>query len=66
MEQKNITISMEEYKGLLMIKGKYEELKSQQRKPMLYRGIEKEISPCRELTTEPIPQTPYKITCVEE
>lgn len=26
----NITISMEEYKELLMIKGKYEELKSQQ------------------------------------
>lgn len=66
MEQKTITISMEEYKELLMIKGKYEELKSQPGKPILYRGIEKEILPCRELTTEPIPETPYKITCVEE
>lgn len=27
MEQNNITISMEEYKELLIIKGKYEELK---------------------------------------
>lgn len=30
MDDKVITISMEEYKELLMIKGKYEELKSQQ------------------------------------
>ena len=30
MENKEITITMEEYKELLMIKGKYEELKSQQ------------------------------------
>ncbi len=30
MENKEITISMQEYKELLIIKGKYEELKSQQ------------------------------------
>lgn len=29
MEQKTITISMEEYKELLMIKDKYEQLKSE-------------------------------------
>jgi hypothetical protein len=32
-----ITISMEEYKELLIIKGKYEELKSQQFKPIIYK-----------------------------
>ena len=37
MEQKNIIIiSMEEYKELLIIKGKYEELKSRQRKKKYY------------------------------
>lgn len=30
MENKEITITMEEYKELLIIKGKYEELRSQQ------------------------------------
>lgn len=30
-----ITISMEEYKELLIIKGKYEELKSQTTKPVI-------------------------------
>ena len=30
LEDKQITISLEEYKELLIIKGKYEELKSQQ------------------------------------
>lgn len=37
MEQKTITISMEEYKELLMIKGRYEELKKQPVKLILYR-----------------------------
>lgn len=59
----NITIPMEEYKELLIIKGKYEELKSNQKPPILYRGIEKEILPCREITTNPLPKEPYKITC---
>ena len=71
MEQKNITISMEEYKELLMIKGKYEELKSQSVKPILYREPEtiKEYgnNPLKEMfTTDPLPKEPYKITCVEE
>lgn len=52
----NITISMEEYKELLIIKGKYEELKSQQVKPILVR--EPKITKDYELLKEP-----YKITC---
>lgn len=51
----NITISMEEYKELLIIKGKYEELKGQPRNSTTYSPILK-----RELE---IPQTPYKVTC---
>ena len=61
MENKEITISMEEYKELLIIKGKYEELKSQQTiiKPnyILTRDLMK-----KHKITEP----PYKITCKEE
>ena len=55
-----ITISMEEYKELLIIKGKYEELKSQQ-KPIIWN------TPTLTRTTygsgESIPESPYKITC---
>lgn len=70
MEQKEITISMEEYKELLMIKGKYEELKNQPVKPILYREPvtikEYGDNPLREMfTTDPLPQQPYKITCKE-
>lgn len=71
MEEKNITISMEEYKELLIIKGKYQELKSQQIKPILYRETEPIIkeygnNPLREIfTTDPLPEKPYKITCKE-
>lgn len=54
-----ITISMEEYKELLIIKGKYEELKSQERNVITYTP--------RDLTRtfygEPIPKETYKITC---
>jgi len=48
MEQKEITISMEEYKELLIIKGKYEELKQNS----LYIGT---------FTTKesPIKESPY-------
>ena len=52
----NITIPMEEYKELLIIKGKYEELKSQQVKPILVR--KPKITKDYEL-----PKEPYKITC---
>lgn len=40
----NITIPMEEYKELLIIKGKYEELKSTQKPPILAtRTLYKEV-----------------------
>lgn len=69
MEDK-ITISMEEYKELLMIKGRYEELKEQPAKPILYREPttikEYGNNPFREiLTTDPLPKEPYKIMCKE-
>lgn len=58
----HITISMEEYKELLIIKGKYEELKSNQinnpiiwEKPSLQRTTYE--------TCEELPKPPYKITC---
>lgn len=58
----NITIPMEEYKELLMIKGKYQELKSNQtiqlptwREPSLTRTL---YGTCEEL-----PKPPYKTTC---
>lgn len=51
MEDK-ITISMEEYKELLIIKGKYEELKSQAKQPIIWK----------ETKTPAIPAEPYKIT----
>lgn len=47
-----ITIPMEEYKELLIIKGKYEELKSQANQPIIWR----------ETKTPVIPAEPYKIT----
>jgi len=55
-----ITISMEEYKELLIIKGKYEELKSNQtlkiwNEPTLTRTIYG--------SGEQITESPYKITC---
>lgn len=53
----NITIPMEEYKELLMIKGKYEELKSQQILKPTYTRI-------RDLSEKyTAPESPYKITC---
>ena len=56
----NITIPMEEYKELLITKGKYEELKSQQILKPTYTGI-KDL---REKYT--VPESPYKITCKGE
>jgi hypothetical protein len=50
----NITIPMEEYKELLIIKGKYEELKQQ--KMILDLGKPVEITP----------EYPYKIYCKGE
>lgn len=56
---KYITISMEEYKELLIIKGKYEELKAQQLVTMPM--IPQTLNPY--YTTEPIDIPAYKITC---
>ncbi len=60
-----ITISMEEYKELLIIKGKYEELKSQSlykiNQPLIREIGNKDYD--WKLTTTPIPETPYKIIC---
>ena len=50
----NITIPMEEYKELLIIKGKYEELKQQ--KMIMDLGKPVEIAP----------EYPYKIYCKGE
>ena len=61
-ELEEITIIMEEYKELLIIKGKYEELKSNQsgmwwNKPTLTRTLYG--------SGEPLPENPIKITCSE-
>ena len=50
MELNKITISIEEYKELLVFKGKYEEL-SKQNQPIIIKYDEPVITP------------PYKITC---
>lgn len=54
MENEKITITMEEYKELLITKGKYEELKSQQGLNLNY--------PLVKDTTKEI-ERPYKLTC---
>lgn len=68
-DKETITISLEEYKELLIIKGKYEELKKQQ--PLIvYDGFKENgttILPCKDIkTTDPILNPPYKITCNKE
>lgn len=50
--EKYITIPMEEYKELLIIKGQYEELKRLQKPLIFYDG-----------TNRPIMKPPYKVTC---
>ena len=61
MENKVITIPTEEYKELLIIKGKYEELKSQTEKPLL------NFLNVRDYSEKHFdPESPYKITCLEE
>lgn len=68
-DKETITISLEEYKELLIIKGKYEELKKQQ--PLIFHGGFVEngttILPYKDIkTTDPIFNLPYKITCNKE
>lgn len=59
---KEITISMEEYKELLIIKGKYEELKSQTTKPVTTPLIREPLT----LTKKPIEYYDTTITCKGE
>lgn len=54
-QQKVITITLGEYKELLMIKGKYEELKEINKPIITYTGIR--------YNNKPIPNEPYKLTC---
>ena len=60
MDDKGITISMEEYKELLIIKGKYEELKSQQTLKLNY-PLTKDLTEKYKM-----PELPYKLICKEE
>ena len=60
-KQDVITIPMEEYKELLIIKGKYEELKSNQAPPLIFR--EPTLTRTIYGSGEQIPESPYKITC---
>lgn len=68
MEVNKITIPIEEYKELLAIKGKYEEL-SKQNQPITikYNGFNENgttFLPCKDIkTNEPVGAPPYKITC---
>lgn len=58
-QQKIITITMEEYKELLIIKGKYEELKSQQQP--FYTGIRFNGEP----VYKKLDADRYEVTCNE-
>ena len=67
-----IEIPFEEYKELLIIKGKYEELKSQKEKPSIDWAQPSHIREPLTMptityggdkTTDPLPTLPYKITC---
>ena len=69
-KQQIIAIPLEEYKELLVIKGKYEEYANSklQMKSLNWNGYKEDgttILPQRELKTgDPIPGSPYKIiTC---
>ena len=63
-----IEIPFEEYKELLIIKGKYEELKSQslikwEPTPVIQPVTIPTITYGGDKTTDPLPTPPYKITC---
>lgn len=66
-----IKISLKEYKELLIIKGKYEELKEIQKPLVVFDGKKDNVNvmpyPYRELqSTDPVIAPPYKITCKED
>lgn len=69
-EKEYVSITMEEYRDLLIIKGKYEELKEQTQPITIYDGFTENgttILPCKDIkTTDPITNPPYKITCEKE
>ena len=52
MEEEYIKITMEEYKELLMIKGRYEELRRMNQPLTFYNGKRDEISilPCKDIS----------------
>ena len=70
-----IEIPFEEYKELLIIKGRYEELKSQKEKtqtidwnPVHIKDFPNLTQPSityGDRTNEPLPESPYKITCCD-
>lgn len=71
MEEEKITITMKEYKELLVIKGKYEELKEINKSLVVFDDKKNNINimpyPYKEInTTDPILTPPYKITCKRE
>ena len=59
-----ITIPMEEYKELLLIKGKYQELKEQQRTPVIWS--EPTLTRTLYGTNQPLPENPNKVYCGKE
>ena len=69
MDNKMIAIPLEEYKELLIIKGKYEEYTNNklQIQPLTWNGHKEDgttILPQKEIrTTDPTFVPPYKITC---
>lgn len=69
-EEVCIKITLKEYKELLIIKGKYEELKRLQQPLIVWDGRKEDgttILPQREIrTTDPLITPPYKITCKGE
>ena len=68
-----IEIPLDEYKELLIIKGKYEELKSQKEKTQTidwnsihtrdFPTLTQPIVTYEDKPNEPLPESPYKITC---
>lgn len=65
--QLTIEIPFEEYKELLIIKGKYEELKSQQNQTVMWEPQpllrEDPLITYKLRTTDPLPEETIKITC---
>lgn len=59
-----IGLTLDEYNEFLILKGKYEELKNQKQdkiswEPCTYPWT----APTLTKTTDPLPESPYKITC---